>query len=370
MSAPHPHSRPRRPRAGRRSGRDRRSLRRRHGSTATSPARGPLINRWIARRIRRSLQVDGAPLPSVAPRDDRGARRAAGRRSSAGSTGWLAQALPRTRSCRRARRLCARRAAGEATLGPLSRRRSAACSPQTTAPTGETLAGGLRARRCAAQHEPAARSLAGRSRGRLGGRGGFCRARSATIRPASMRPASPCTASCAALKAMRELVAGARRRATGSRPMPRSSRSLRGAARACSQATGRAGRDRRWASLRPGALTLFELEAARERAPGARHRLHGRRAGATARPRAAIAGAARAVWTRATAGGAERHDRRPDLQAAPVPQPRRSRTASSAPTSPAGSTTRTARSPRPASTGNASSPRAASARSSPPTCRC
>lgn len=31
--------------------------------------RGPLINRWIARRIRRSLRTPNAPLPSVSPRD-------------------------------------------------------------------------------------------------------------------------------------------------------------------------------------------------------------------------------------------------------------------------------------------------------------
>jgi hypothetical protein len=31
--------------------------------------KGPLINRWIARRIRRSLRTPSAPLPSVSPRD-------------------------------------------------------------------------------------------------------------------------------------------------------------------------------------------------------------------------------------------------------------------------------------------------------------
>src|SRR5262249_41319380 len=31
---------------------------------------GPLINRLLAGRVRRVLQVDGAPLPSVAPRHD------------------------------------------------------------------------------------------------------------------------------------------------------------------------------------------------------------------------------------------------------------------------------------------------------------
>lgn len=40
---------------------------------------GPLINRWIARRIRRSLRTPAAPLPSVSPRDypDRAERQAA-----------------------------------------------------------------------------------------------------------------------------------------------------------------------------------------------------------------------------------------------------------------------------------------------------
>jgi hypothetical protein len=40
---------------------------------------GPLLNRWIARRIRRSLRTPNAPLPSVSPRDygDRGARQVA-----------------------------------------------------------------------------------------------------------------------------------------------------------------------------------------------------------------------------------------------------------------------------------------------------
>jgi hypothetical protein len=40
---------------------------------------GPLINRWIARRIRRSLRTPNAPLPSVSPRDypDRAERQAA-----------------------------------------------------------------------------------------------------------------------------------------------------------------------------------------------------------------------------------------------------------------------------------------------------
>jgi hypothetical protein len=30
---------------------------------------GPFLNRYIARRVRQMLQVDGMPLPSVAPRD-------------------------------------------------------------------------------------------------------------------------------------------------------------------------------------------------------------------------------------------------------------------------------------------------------------
>jgi hypothetical protein len=41
--------------------------------------KGPLINRWIARRIRRSLRTPDAPLPSVSPRDypERAKRQAA-----------------------------------------------------------------------------------------------------------------------------------------------------------------------------------------------------------------------------------------------------------------------------------------------------
>jgi hypothetical protein len=41
--------------------------------------RGPLVNRWIARRIRRSLRTPSAPLPSVSPRNypDRAERQAA-----------------------------------------------------------------------------------------------------------------------------------------------------------------------------------------------------------------------------------------------------------------------------------------------------
>ena len=41
--------------------------------------KGPLINRWIARRIRRSLRTPSAPLPSVSPRDypERAERQAA-----------------------------------------------------------------------------------------------------------------------------------------------------------------------------------------------------------------------------------------------------------------------------------------------------
>ena len=40
---------------------------------------GPLINRWIARRIRRSLRTPTSPLPSVSPRDypERAKRQAA-----------------------------------------------------------------------------------------------------------------------------------------------------------------------------------------------------------------------------------------------------------------------------------------------------
>src|SRR5689334_16207339 len=42
-------------------------------------ARGPLINRMLLGRVRRALQVDGRPLPTVAARDD--AARARGQRA-------------------------------------------------------------------------------------------------------------------------------------------------------------------------------------------------------------------------------------------------------------------------------------------------
>jgi hypothetical protein len=61
-------------------------------------ARGPLINRLITGRIRKWFQIDGQPLPSLAPRDDnvRAERQrdlAAALDAAAGANGWTTEEL-------------------------------------------------------------------------------------------------------------------------------------------------------------------------------------------------------------------------------------------------------------------------------------
>ena len=135
-------------------------------------------------------------------------------------------------------------------------------------------------------------------------------------------------------------------------------------------------------AVAPGTLVMLELETAGPRRAGRRDGVHARswtpvRRTPSSRPCCEPCGAG--AYRRPSS-----HDRRncfsrrrehpamtDDVIFTPLKfRNLRSRTGSSGRTFPAGSTTRTVRSRRPASTGNASSPTAASARSSPPTCRC
>jgi hypothetical protein len=223
---------------------------------------GPLLNRWIARRVRRNLRVDGKPLPSVAPRGYTGRAENQASLERELSKRLADNALPSDQVDRLAAYI--RGDIAEDALGPIAQEAIGRLFVKSYAATNATWRSALvfdAAPRTMNPFQLLAWHLSGaieRSRDRL--------ARAVDGNPAGVHATGIAVHSqVRSLRAMRELwlEPGVRDRTDAEAAVTRSLRAPKTALRRWSAPASTV-----HGEMRPGTLTMFELEKANTRRPG------------------------------------------------------------------------------------------------------
>jgi hypothetical protein len=223
---------------------------------------GPVLNRWIARRIRRTLQVGGIPLPSVAPRMD--ARRAESQARLEADLDQVLAAGPPAPDNIAALAAYVRGESGEETLGPAAQEAVGRLFAQNYRADRETW-------RAACILDAAPRNMNPFRALAWALTNAVARSREILARAVVNDPAGVHATGIAihtlvrSLKAMRALwqEPGTRNRISADVAV---SRSLRAPETVIRRWTRRA--STRLGEMPEGALTMFELEPARHRHPG------------------------------------------------------------------------------------------------------
>jgi len=258
--------------------------------------KGPLINRWIARRIRRSLRTPTAPLPSVSPRDypERAERQAAlqGRLRKLVSEGALApDHIAELAAYVRGER-------AESVIGPLAQEAIGQLFVDGYKASGDTWRA-ARVMEAAPRNMNPLRALWWAVTGAVG-KAQRTLSKAAGGDPAGVHATAVAVHSLArSFKAMRQvwLEPGVRDRISADAAVTRSLRAPESVPRRWSEPASTV-----WGNLPAGALTLLELDAARKRDPDADITFiasswsHCPAAGWTA-------ALLKAVWQRAASGG-------------------------------------------------------------------